>query len=195
VKADGTLPLPVSQDELPLAMSGNVEGLSDISLSINNLQNIPNTRPVISRSVGNPCSSSDLFYNATGTITMDTETLYVRGVCAPAKKPDVITRRSVVATDGTIGLNGTSKKLVLLDGLVSVGSTSTLSSFNGNMNIQPLGFAPATQPFPAPAPVLVPMGLTSLSLTSAALFDVVVKDVQPQAEVRASSLKFQLIRQ
>jgi hypothetical protein len=189
VKADGTLPLPVSQEDLPLAMSGNVEGLSSISLSINNLQNIPNTNPVIGRSVGNPCSASDLFYNAVGTITMDAETLYVRGVCAPATKPDVSTRRSVVATDGSIGLNGTSKKLVLLDGMVAVGSTSTLSSFTGNMKIQPLGLTAATRP------VLVPMGLTTMSLTSASLLDVVIKDLKPQAEVRAASRKFQLIRQ
>jgi len=180
VQADGTLPLPVSKEELPLDMSGNVEALSSITLRLDNLQSIPNLRPVISRDVANPCSGTDVFYEASGTILMNAETLAVQGVCAPLKKPETIAKRLIVATDGTIGVNGTSKKLVRLDGTVATDGVTTLSSFSGNLSIQPLG-----------API-APM-MTTMSLTSASMPGMVTMDLTPQASV-PTVFKFKLLR-
>ena len=131
VRADGTLPLPLEDSDLPFAMGGSgVETTTSstgqstrdlvVTMTISSASTLENTTsPFKSR-----CSAgTSKFYTASGKVIVGSDTFVIEGVCAPQNKESSPARQVIATTKdrSTMQFNGQF-----------VGVPSALKSFVGN---------------------------------------------------------------
>lgn len=122
VRADGTLPIPVAETELPFLMNGSALesttgiGSSTTTLDISMTLDAANPNVSVNPKLRERCRSTESFYPASGSVQVAEELFDIQGICAPGQA--VAGRRQVIATstgrilqfDGNFAVNGAQAK-------------------------------------------------------------------------------------
>ncbi|RYZ60067.1 MAG: hypothetical protein EOP07_02005 [Proteobacteria bacterium] len=129
LRADGTLPIPVAETELPFLMNGAAlestttsVGSSSTTLDISMTLDVANPTAEINPKLKERCRKTESFYPAAGSVQVAEELFDVQGICAPG-----------LATAGKRQIIATSTGRVLqFDGSFAV-SAAKQKSFKGEL--------------------------------------------------------------
>ena len=132
VRADGTLPIPVAQTELPFLMSGSAlestTGIgssitpSTLALDISMSLDVANPTAEINPELKTRCRATESFYPASGTVLIAEDLFDVQGICAPGLA--TAGKRQIIATS--------TGRILQFDGSFEVSAAMT-KSFKGNL--------------------------------------------------------------
>ncbi len=103
VRADGTLPIPVAETELPFVMNGSaLESTTGVGSSTTNPLDISMTldaadpTAAINPKLKSRCRTTESYYPAAGTVQIAEDLFDVQGICAPGVA--TTGKRQVIAT-------------------------------------------------------------------------------------------------
>lgn len=129
IRADGTLPIPVSPDELPLTMNGAATDGNNrrriLEVSVDQAWDNAGSQ------LKSRCRSNENFYPAGGRIVIDSDSFAIKGICSRGAAPSG--QKQIIATSGS--------ELIQLDGTLN--GTSSIT-FNGQMKRESM-YAPAPE--------------------------------------------------
>ena len=124
IRGEGTLPIPISSEELPLTLNGqavdgsNRRNVMEVSVD----QAYDN----VSGQLKNRCRGQENFYPAGGRIVLGSDNFNIKGICSPGATPSG--QRQIIAISGG--------ELVQLDGVLSGAPATT---FSGTMKRENMG--------------------------------------------------------
>ena len=137
VRADGTLPIPVTNNELPFLMNGQAleksttgMGTTTRALDINmTLDTADNPSAAISPKLKARCRNNEKFYAASGSVQVAENLFDIQGICAPGSATGP---RQIIATstgrilqfDGNFAVNAARKKS-FIGNLLTIDSVTT----------------------------------------------------------------------
>ncbi|MBC7531690.1 MAG: hypothetical protein H7318_08940 [Oligoflexus sp.] len=130
VRADGTLPIPVAETELPFLMNGSaLESTTGIgssttpsTLDISMSLDVADPTAEINPKLKTRCRAKESFYPASGTVQIAEDLFDVQGICAPGLA--TAGKRQIIATS--------TGRILQFDGSFAVNAAKA-KSFKGNL--------------------------------------------------------------
>ena len=130
VRADGTLPIPVAETELPFLMNGSGlksttgggSSTTPLALDISMTLDVADPTAVIDPKLEARCRKTENFYPAGGSVQIDEDLFDVQGICAPGLA--TVGKRQVIATS--------TGRVLQFDGSFVV-SAAKAKSFKGDL--------------------------------------------------------------